>query len=72
MFIVILPWSRSGLLPEDDGTDISYRYPTEKMKQLYDINVHGAFFTAKEAARHMIPQKSGSIILVGSMSSSVR
>jgi NAD(P)-dependent dehydrogenase (short-subunit alcohol dehydrogenase family) len=39
---------------------------------LYDTNVHGAFFTAREAAKHMIPQGGGSIILVASMSANVR
>jgi NAD(P)-dependent dehydrogenase (short-subunit alcohol dehydrogenase family) len=39
---------------------------------LYDINVHGAFFTAREAAKYMIPQGGGSIILVASMSANVR
>jgi NAD(P)-dependent dehydrogenase (short-subunit alcohol dehydrogenase family) len=38
---------------------------------LYDINVHGAFFTAREAAKYMIPQGGGSIILVASMSANV-
>lgn len=41
------------------------------MKRLYDINVHGAYFTAREAARLMIPQGSGSIVLVSSMSANV-
>jgi NAD(P)-dependent dehydrogenase (short-subunit alcohol dehydrogenase family) len=42
------------------------------MKLLYDINVHGVFYTAREAARLMIPQGGGSIILVSSMSANVR
>lgn len=41
------------------------------MKRLYDINVHGAYFTAREAARHMVPRQSGSIILIASMSANV-
>lgn len=41
------------------------------MKRLYDINVHGAFFTAREAAKHMIPSGGGSIVLVSSMSAQV-
>ncbi|KAG6900400.1 hypothetical protein C0993_011093 [Termitomyces sp. T159_Od127] len=41
------------------------------MKRLYDINVHGAFYTAREAARNMIPMGGGSIILVSSMSANV-
>lgn len=46
-------------------------YPSEQMKRLYDINVHGVFYTAREAARLMIPQGGGSIILVSSMSANV-
>lgn len=46
-------------------------YPFDRIKRLYDINVHGAFFTAREAARNMIPQGGGSIVLVASMSANV-
>ncbi|KAJ3548758.1 hypothetical protein NMY22_g1141 [Coprinellus aureogranulatus] len=46
-------------------------YPAERAKLLMDINVNGAFYTAREAARRMIPQKSGSIILIGSMSANI-
>ncbi|KAF9469235.1 hypothetical protein BDZ94DRAFT_1152482 [Collybia nuda] len=46
-------------------------YPTDRVKRLYDINVHGVFFTAREGARHMIPHGGGSIILISSMSASV-
>jgi NADP-dependent 3-hydroxy acid dehydrogenase YdfG len=42
------------------------------MKYLYDVNVHGAFYTAREAAKHMVPRGSGSIILISSMSANVR
>jgi len=48
-----------------------FSYPTDRMERLYDINVHGSFFTAREAARHMIPLGGGSIILVASMSANV-
>jgi len=41
------------------------------MKRLYDINVHGAFYTAREAAKYMIARGSGSIVLVSSMSATV-
>ena len=52
--------------------DMSFRsYPFDRIKRLYDINVHGAFFTAREAARNMIPQGGGSIVLVSSMSANV-
>lgn len=46
-------------------------YSFDRIKRLYDINVHGAFFTAREAARNMIPQGGGSIVLVASMSANV-
>ena len=49
-----------------------HSYPFDRIKRLYDINVHGAFFTAREAARNMIPQGGGSIVLVASMSANVR
>jgi len=46
-------------------------YPTDRMKWLYDINVHGCFFTAREAARYMIPQGGGSIVLIASASANI-
>ncbi|KAF8735826.1 hypothetical protein AX14_001402 [Amanita brunnescens Koide BX004] len=46
-------------------------YPDDRMKRLYDINVHGAFYTAREAAKVMIPKGNGSIILVSSMSATI-
>ena len=46
-------------------------YSFDRIKRLYDINVHGAFFTAWEAAQNMIPQGGGSIVLVASMSANV-
>lgn len=42
------------------------------MKRLYDINVHGSWFCAREVAKHMISKNTpGSLILVASMSGSV-
>ncbi|THU88610.1 NAD(P)-binding protein [Dendrothele bispora CBS 962.96] len=49
----------------------AFDYPFDRIKRLYDINVHGAFFTAREAARNMIPAGGGSIVLVASMSASI-
>ncbi|KAJ7685576.1 hypothetical protein DFH06DRAFT_46760 [Mycena polygramma] len=49
----------------------AFDYPFDRIKKLYDINVHGAFFTAREAARNMIPQGGGSIVLVSSMSANI-
>ena len=46
-------------------------YPFDRIKCLYDINIHGAFFTAWEAARNMITQGGGSIVLVASMSTNM-
>ncbi|QRW16485.1 Enoyl-(Acyl carrier protein) reductase [Rhizoctonia solani] len=47
----------------------AFDYPTNRIRLLYDINVHGAFFCAREAAKHMIEQNTkGSIVLVSSMS----
>jgi len=49
----------------------AFDYPFDRIKRLYDINVHGSFFTAREAARNMIPRGGGSIILVASMSANI-
>ncbi|CAE6438019.1 unnamed protein product [Rhizoctonia solani] len=50
----------------------AFDYPTNRIRLLYDINVHGAFFCAREAAKHMIDQGTkGSIILVSSMSANI-
>ena len=49
----------------------AFDYPFDRIKRLYDINVHAAFFTAREAARNMIPGGGGSIVLVSSMSANV-
>ncbi|KIY42942.1 NAD(P)-binding protein [Fistulina hepatica ATCC 64428] len=46
-------------------------YPFDRVKRLFDINVHGAFFTAREGARAMFRQGGGSIILVSSMSANI-
>ncbi|KAG8702450.1 hypothetical protein FRC09_004729 [Ceratobasidium sp. 395] len=50
----------------------AFDYPTNRIRLLYDINVHGAFFCAREAARHMIDKNvKGSIVLVSSMSANI-
>lgn len=41
------------------------------MSRLFDVNVNGVFYTAREAARNMIPLGGGSIILIASMSANV-
>lgn len=50
----------------------AFDYPTNRIRLLYDINVHGAFFCAREAARHMLDKNiKGSIVLVSSMSANI-
>ena len=50
-------------------------YPFEKVRQLIDVNVHGVYLTAREAARQMTNNgkggPGGSIILIASMSGTV-
>lgn len=46
-------------------------YPFDRVRKLFDINVHGAYLTAREAAKIMIPNGGGSIILIASMSASI-
>ena len=46
-------------------------YPANRVRRLFDINVHGVFYTAREAARNMIPNGGGSIVLISSMSANV-
>ncbi|XP_019199445.1 PREDICTED: secoisolariciresinol dehydrogenase-like [Ipomoea nil] len=41
------------------------------VKDVFDVNVFGAFFTAKHAARVMIPAKAGSIIFTASAATAV-
>jgi NAD(P)-dependent dehydrogenase (short-subunit alcohol dehydrogenase family) len=52
-------------------TKYIHSYPADRAKLLLDINVNGVFYTAREGARRMIPNKKGSIILIGSMSANV-
>ncbi|PWN88892.1 NAD(P)-binding protein [Acaromyces ingoldii] len=47
-------------------------YSTARMKWLYDINLNGSMYVAREAAKHMFADgNQGSIILVASMSGSI-
>lgn len=47
-------------------------YPSDKFRKLMAINVEGSFYCAREAAKDMMSREApGSIILIGSMSSSV-
>lgn len=50
----------------------AFEYPVDELQWLFGINVFGAFYCAREAAKHMVGQGGGSITLVGSMSGTVR
>lgn len=40
--------------------------------QLYDVNINGSYFVAREAAKHMLRDGTqGSIILIASMSAGI-
>jgi NAD(P)-dependent dehydrogenase (short-subunit alcohol dehydrogenase family) len=43
-------------------------YPAASWRKIIDVNLNGVFFTAQAAGRGMIARKSGSIILIASMS----
>jgi NAD(P)-dependent dehydrogenase (short-subunit alcohol dehydrogenase family) len=43
----------------------------EQWRRIIDVNLSGVFYSAREAARVMIPQGSGSIIVIGSVNSFV-
>lgn len=54
------------------GIDVNAEDMTEdQWDRLMDVNLKGVFFTAQAAARHMIPQKSGNIIVTSSLSALV-
>lgn len=47
-------------------------YPTAKLKKLFDININGSYFVAREVAKRMMQDKvQGSIVMIASMSASV-
>ncbi|KAH7853321.1 hypothetical protein Vadar_001160 [Vaccinium darrowii] len=48
-----------------DSSILSTDY--ENMKKIFDVNVFGAFFCAKHAAKVMIPAKKGSILFTSSV-----
>lgn len=43
-------------------------YPPERWRKIVDVNINGLFFTAQAAGRRMIARRSGSIVLIASMS----
>ena len=47
-------------------------YPTDKVRKLFDININGSWYVAREAAKHMLNDGTkGSIILIASMSAAI-
>ena len=59
-----------------NNAGISMQKPVEEMPEedwdrIIDINMKGVFFCSQEAAHIMIPQKSGSIINIGSISARI-
>ncbi|KAI5120606.1 hypothetical protein M0805_008082 [Coniferiporia weirii] len=46
-------------------------YPDDRMRRLFDVNFYGAFYTAREAARYMLKNGVGSIVLISSMSADI-
>lgn len=43
-------------------------YPPDRWRKLVDVNINGLFFATQAAGRGMIARRSGSIILIASMS----
>jgi NAD(P)-dependent dehydrogenase (short-subunit alcohol dehydrogenase family) len=57
----------AGIVHNYDAVD----YPAAQMQRLYDINVHGALYTAREGFKLMQPHGAGSIVMVASMSAGI-
>ena len=54
------------------GIDVNAEDMTEEQwDRLMDVNLKGVFFAAQAAARHMIPRKSGNVIVTSSLSAFV-
>jgi NAD(P)-dependent dehydrogenase (short-subunit alcohol dehydrogenase family) len=72
--IIKLEFGRLDICVNNAG--ISMQKPVEEMAEedwnkIIDINMKGVFFCSQEAAHVMIPQKSGSIINIGSISARI-
>ena len=63
-------WGRIDALVSNAGVQIVHRiedFPYAEWKRLLAIHLDGAFLTTKACVRHMYPQKSGSLIYMGSV-----
>jgi NAD(P)-dependent dehydrogenase (short-subunit alcohol dehydrogenase family) len=48
------------------------RYPVDRMRKLWGVNVDGTYLFATAVARHLMERKaSGSMVFIGSMSGAV-
>lgn len=48
------------------------KYPIERMRKLWAVNIDGTYLFATAVARHLMERKSGgSMVLIGSMSGSI-
>ncbi|CAI0406399.1 unnamed protein product, partial [Linum tenue] len=58
--------SNAGVIARPDTMAIASTDPDD-FRRVFDVNVYGAFLAAKHAARVMIPEGKGSILMSGSM-----
>jgi 3-hydroxybutyrate dehydrogenase len=69
---VVKAWGTVDILVANAGIQIVHpieEFPFEEWKKLLAIHLDGAFLTSKACIPHMYKQKSGSIILMGSVHS---
>lgn len=65
-------WGRIDTLVSNAGVQIIHpveEFPLDQFKKLISIHVDGAFLTTKACIKYMYPQKSGSLIYMGSVHS---